>query len=306
VKIRGAAAGLVAVPVGLFAYGAGWSSGAPLPQPRSEVAAAALGKEIAIVGGFDVNGGSSARVDLYAPARDSWRRLPDLPVTVNHAAAAAAGGRLYVVGGYSAGFAGKLRRAFVYSERAWHELPRPPAARAAAGAAIAGGKLYVAGGRSPNGLAQKMLVFDIAGSRWSTVSGPIPREHLAVTAAGGRIYVVGGRKAGYDTNLRAFESYSPASGLWRRLPALPSARGGTGAAAAAGLIVSVGGEEPVGTIASVYAYDLARGRWRALPSLPTPRHGLGVAAVGKRVYVIGGGTEPGLSVSNANESLALG
>ena len=296
---------MLAVAVGV-AHGAGWSSGAPLPQPRSEVAAATLGNEIAIVGGFDVDGGSSARVDVYSPARDSWRRLPDLPVAVNHAAAAASRGRLYVVGGYSAGFAGKLRRAFVYAVGVWHELPQPPAARAAAGAAIAGGKLYVAGGRGPTGLAQKMLVYDIARSRWSTMPGPIPREHLAVTAAGGRIYVLGGRKAGYDTNLKAFESYSPSSGLWRRLPPLPSPRGGTGAAAAAGTIVSVGGEEPAGTIGTVYGFDLARARWRALPSLPTPRHGLGVAAVGKRVYVIGGGTEPGLSVSNANESLALG
>ena len=117
---------------------------------------------------------------------------------------------------------------------------------------------------------------------------------------------MGGRKAGYDTNLKLFESYSPLTGRWGRLAPLPSARGGTGAAAADGLIVSVGGEEPAGTIGSVYGYDLARGRWRALPALPTPRHGLGVAAVGKRVYVIGGGTEPGLSVGSANESLGVG
>ena len=288
------------------AHGAAWVSRTPLPAPRSEVAAATLGSEIAIVGGFDAGGGSSARVDVYSPAADTWRRLPDLPAAVNHASAAAAGGRLYVAGGYSGGLVGTLRRAFVFARGAWRELPRLPAARAAAGAAIVGGKLYVAGGRGPNGLAQRMLVYDIARRRWSTAPGPTPREHLAVTAAGGRIYVVGGRRAGYDTNLALFESYSPQTGRWRRLPRLPSPRGGTGAAAAAGLIVSAGGEAPTGTIGTVYGFDLARGRWRALPNLPTPRHGLGVAAVGKTVYVIGGGTVPGLSVSDANESLALG
>jgi N-acetylneuraminic acid mutarotase len=296
----------LAVALGTAHGAAGWGSGAPLPQARSEVAAAVLGKEIAIVGGFDANGGSSARVDLYSPAADTWRRLPDLPVAVNHAAAAAAGGRLYVAGGYSGGLVGTLGRAFVFERGGWHELPRLPAARAAAGAAIVGGRLYVAGGRGPNGLAQRMLMFDIARRRWSSVPGPTPREHLAVTAAGGRIYVVGGRRAGYDTNLALFESYSPLTGRWRRLPRLPSARGGTGAASAAGMIVSVGGEAPEGTIGTVYGFDLARGRWRRLPDLPTPRHGLGVAAVGKTVYVIGGGTEPGLSVGAANESLPLG
>jgi N-acetylneuraminic acid mutarotase len=69
--------------------------------------------------------------------------------------------------------------------------------------------------------------------------------------------------------------------------------------------VSVGGEAPAGTIRSVYRYDVRRRGWSRLANLPTPRHGLGVAAVGSKVYVIGGGTSPGLSVSQANESLVV-
>ena len=76
-------------------------------------------------------------------------------------------------------------------------------------------------------------------------------------------------------------------------------------AAVAGSIVSVGGEAPSGTIASVFAYDLSRGRWRGLPDLPTPRHGLGVVALGMRVYAVAGGPSPGLTVSGANEYLDL-
>ena len=45
-----------------------WRSHAPLPVPRTEVAAAALGAEIAIVGGYVASGGSSNEVDLYSPA----------------------------------------------------------------------------------------------------------------------------------------------------------------------------------------------------------------------------------------------
>jgi Kelch motif len=86
---------------------------------------------------------------------------------------------------------------------------------------------------------------------------------------------------------------------------LPEARGGTGAAVVSGRLVSVGGEEPAGTIASVFAYSPAARRWRRLPDLPTPRHGLGVVAHGGRVYVVGGGPEPGLTVSGAVESLEV-
>jgi hypothetical protein len=68
----------------------------------------------------------------------------------------------------------------------------------------------------------------------------------------------------------------------------------------------VGGEEPDGTIAEVYAYRIAGRRWVRLADLPTPRHGVGVAALGGRVYVIAGGPEPGLTVSSANEALLVG
>jgi N-acetylneuraminic acid mutarotase len=89
------------------------------------------------------------------------------------------------------------------------------------------------------------------------------------------------------------------------LPLVPDPRGGTGAAALAGRVVSVGGEEPGGTIDEVLEYRIAEGRWVRLADLPTPRHGVGVAALGGRVYVIGGGPEPGLTVSSANEALRL-
>jgi hypothetical protein len=185
-----------------------------------------------------------------------------------------------------------------------------PEGRAAGGAAVVGTKLYVVGGVAPAGnvgrrLATRTLVLDLVRLRWTTITGPTPREHLAVTALGGSVYALAGRLAGIDTNLRTLEAYKPGSG-WRHLPPVPGARGGTAAAALNGRIVSAGGEEPAGTIASVYAYDVARSRWTSLPDLPTARHGLGLAAVGGRVYAVAGGTVPGLSVSATNEVLAVG
>jgi hypothetical protein len=285
------------------ALSGGWQSGTPLPTPRSEVAAAVSGGKIAVVGGFHADGSSARAVDLYSPVDDSWTPLPDLPIPVNHAMAAAAGGKLYVVGGYGEARGQKLRFAFVLDNGRWRSLPPLPAARAAGGAAIIGGKLYVVGGVGPAGLAQQGFALDLRTRRWSAIPGPTPREHLAVTAAGGRIYALAGRTAGIDTNLRVFESYVPSARRWRRLPPVPEARGGTGAAVVGGVLVSVGGEEPQGAIGSVYGFDLARARWSRLPDLPTPRHGLAVAAVGGRVYAIAGGPVPGLTVSGANESL---
>jgi N-acetylneuraminic acid mutarotase len=278
-----------------------WRERAPMPEARSEVAGAAYRGGIAVVGGFRADGSSSERVDYYRPA-SGWSSLPDLPVAVNHAMAGVVGPNLVVVGGYGA--SGPLRRAFALDDSGWRELPPPPEPRAAAGAAVVGGKLYVVGGVTGNGLARTMLVLDPTRRRWTTLRGPTPREHLGVVSLAGRIYAVGGRTAGFDTNLTLVEAWQSGRG-WRKLPSLPSARGGTGVAAAAGSLVSVGGEATTGTIASVYRFRPGARRWTRLPDLPTPRHGLAVVGLANTVYVIAGGPEPGLHVSTANESLAL-
>ena len=276
-----------------------------MPLPRTEVAAAAVGSEIVVVGGFTIDGGASRRADAYSPARDSWRRLPDLPIGVHHAMAVGVAGKAYVLGGYTATGA-TLRTAFVLEDGAWRALPRMPFPRAAAGAGASGRRIVVAGGIGESRrLARTALVFDLRTRRWSSAPGPTPREHLGVTSLAGTIYAVAGRTAGLDTNLLQFESWRPGQARWQRLQPIPDSRGGTGAAALRGQIVSAGGEEPDGTIAEVLAYRIAEKRWIRLADLPTPRHGVGVAAVAGRVYVIGGGPEPGLTVSSANEALEI-
>jgi N-acetylneuraminic acid mutarotase len=288
-----------------------WKRGAPLPLARGEVAAAVTEGRIYVIGGFTANGENSTRVDAFNPGTNTWSQEADLPLPVDHTMAAGHRGRVYVAGGYGPGRS-RLTTLFAFSGDGWTRLAPMPEQRAAGGAAIVNGKLYVVGGTTsstigaaPSDLARTMLVYDIAANRWSTRRGPTPREHLGVATLGGKIYAVGGRTAGFDTNMAMVEVFNPRTGRWSRLPKVPGRRGGTGAAGIGRWIVSVGGEAPSGTIRAVFRYDVKRRRWSRLPNLPTPRHGLGVAAVGGKLYVIGGGTSPGLSVSRANESLAV-
>ena len=161
---------------------------------------------------------NSRRVDAYDPGADSWSRLPDLPVSVDHAAAASWRGRLVVVGGYGADRA-PLRAAFLFDGRSWRRLPAPPEERgAAAAAATADGRVWVVGGRTRTGLAARALSLDLRTLRWRVVPGPTPREHLAATALAGRVYVLAGRLAGLDTNLGTVEAYDPKTNRWSKLP----------------------------------------------------------------------------------------
>ena len=276
-----------------------WQSDPPLPVARSEVAGTAWRGSVVVAGGYLADGRSSSRVDAYDPALRRWTRLQDLPVEVNHAMAAAADGRLYVVGGYGAERAG-----FVLAGGRWRRLPPLPFPRAAGGAAVIGRTLYVAGGVGPLGVAKSMLAYDIPRRRWRTLPGPVPREHLGVTALRSRLYAVAGRKNGRLFSI--VQRWSPSKRRWEGLATVPEPRGGTAAGAAAGLVISAGAESSAGTSAAVYAYAPAANRWRRLPDLPTARHGLAVVGIGARIHVIGGGPQPGLSVSAANESLDVG
>jgi Kelch motif len=297
VKLALALAATVSAAVG------GWRTDPPLPVARTEVAAAVSGGEIVVAGGYVEDNSTTARVDLYDPARRTWRRGPDLPEPLNHVAAATVSGRAVLVGGYGAG--GPSRTAIRLEGDAWKALPPLPWTRAAAAAAALKGRLYVVGGVTDGGLARSMLVYDPARGRWEPLPGPTPRQHLAAAAARGRIYAIAGRSTGSDTNVATVESWAPGERRWRSEPPVPEPRGGTGAAALAGVIVSAGSESPQGTSGAVFAFDVATRRWSRLPDLPTPRHGLGVVAFGGEVHVIGGGPQPGFAFTDANEALAL-
>jgi hypothetical protein len=283
-----------------------WRSAAPVPVARTEVAAALFGREIAVVGGFLASGRNSTRADAYSPIRNRWRRLPDLPTPVDHAMAAGRGSELYVVGGYGPGSVA-LPTGFVLRQGRWIPLPPMPAPRAAAGAAVAGGKLYVVGGvEAPGRLAGQAFAYDFGDRRWSVIAGPRPREHLGAAALGRFVYAVAGRTSGLDTNLDVVEAFDPAANRWRAIPRLPGRRGGTAAAAVSGRLVSAGGEQPGGTIRTVFAYNPSTRRWRRLPSLPRPRHGLGLVGFRGRVFALAGGPQPGLTVSGSNQVLRVG
>src|SRR5919202_3623087 len=90
---------MAAAAAALAAGGRAWRSLAPVPSPRTEVAAAAVGGRIWVLGGYGGDGATLATAEVYDTATGGWSRGPDLPVAVNHAMAATLDGVLYVAGG---------------------------------------------------------------------------------------------------------------------------------------------------------------------------------------------------------------
>lgn len=281
-----------------------WRTLAPAPSERTEVAAAAVGTRIYVIGGYRADGGTVSTVEILDTATGRWERGPDLPVAVNHAMAAAAGGTVYLFGGFQEG-GDASAAAYRLDGGAWRPVSPMPQPRGAGTAVSLEREIYVAGGVNAGGLSRQMLVYDVAADRWSAAPGPpTPREHLGGAGFGGLVYTVGGR-AGGQGNFTAFEVYDPGTGQWRKLPDLPTRRGGLAAAATcSGRIVAAGGEAAA-TFEEAEVYDVRAGTWQALPPMPTPRHGLGVVAIGTWVYTLAGGPRPGLHVANTTEAIDL-
>src|SRR5919201_2498638 len=80
-----------------------WNALTPLPAPRQEVAVAAWGGQVWVIGGFGESAEPMATVETYDPQFNVWETRPPVPEPVHHPAAAVVGDRLFVVGGYTGG-----------------------------------------------------------------------------------------------------------------------------------------------------------------------------------------------------------
>lgn len=277
---------------------------------------AALSRRIYAAGGFTRNGRASAVVEVYDPGANAWSPSVPLPEPLHHAGLVGARGRLYIIGGYTqSGQASRGVWSWGPGSPRWRAEPDLPTRRGALATAVvsyAGREwIHAVGGASRFGADTRLVpaheVFDATRRRWTKAAPlPRPRDHLAAAGAEGRLYVTGGRELSLAANKRWLDSFDPASGNWRRERGMPTARGGLAAASVGRRIFVFGGEQPSGTFEQAEVYDISDREWSSAPDMPTSRHGLGAATIGNRIYVVGGGPVPGLSVSGANEVLAVG
>src|SRR5256712_311760 len=129
-----------------------WTALAPTPTARQEVAAAALGGRVFVIGGFGANGEAVGAVEVYDPATDRWETRAPIPAPTHHPGAAVVNGRLFVARGYSG--RAILRRTplatgYEYDEARNSRATRAPlgSPRGALAVVALGGRLPAIGGR---------------------------------------------------------------------------------------------------------------------------------------------------------------
>jgi N-acetylneuraminic acid mutarotase len=283
-----------------------WSTHAPLPTPRQEVAVATVEDRIVVAGGFGPHAEPVATVDAYRPTTNTWETLTPLPAPVHHAAAVSVNGRLFVIGGFRDRLPPWSAERTVYeydaSRHSWATRAPLLIGRGAHAAAVVSGRIYVAGGRLGSTLSA-VEVYDPETDRWSRVPDmPTAREHLAAVESGGRLWTLGGRASFVGPQYANVEIYDPASETWVAGLPLPAGRGGLAAAALGDHVFVFGGEAPFRIFSATEMYEATGSRWIAKEPMRTPRHGIGAAVLGGRIWIPGGARRPQYAPTDVNEA----
>jgi len=282
-----------------------WSQASPCPVPRFEALGAVVGEELWVMGGFlstELN--VTKRIDIYDPARDSWRLGPELPGAETHAGVAQleASGDFILAGGFVGNVLNRITTGDVWRFEAatsrFSPAPALPTPRAAVAMALVGDTLHAAGGLGADGNTDSaehvVLKLDGANAWTSAAQLPTPRNHGGAASSGGLFFAVAGRH-GWDEvtgDEPLLDAFDPGRGAWQARAPMPLARSEIGASTLTlgdGRLLTVGGSIP-GLLPSddVLVYDPRDDRWSKLPPLPQPLKGVVAARMGAKVVVTTG------------------
>lgn len=189
-----------------------WSEGAPMPTPRGATGWTVLNGRIHVIGG-------------NATGPDAVRGQPGARITGDRSV--------------------NVHEAYDPATDRWTRLAPLPTPRNHLGAAALNGRIHAVLGRSDGNFTMTTHeVYDPATDSWSAAPAvPTGRSGVAVLAHRGYVYAFGGEEMGPAAE-RTFddaERFDPRANRWERLPPMPTARHGLGAAAIDGSIYVVSG-----------------------------------------------------------------
>ncbi len=277
-----------------------WQALAPMPRPRSRMAAGTWQGKFVLVGGENEQG-NVAPVDIYDPQRRIWGRGRAQPDPASNVQAAVVSNRLFVPGGTLAN--GQItNRLAIYNleQDQWQNGAPLPHSLAGYALALYRDKIYLLGGWDGNSIQDRIYRYDIGNGTWSLVGNlPYPSLFAAAAADEQCIYLAGGwdgQQARTDVHC-----YHPETGQWETLPPLQWPRQGAAALLQDNALYVIGGQKegvPFGE-----RLDLLSGTWAkiVLPYSAGWRH-LALLSDGWNLYALGGWAGAYLAVNERYQS----
>ena len=242
-----------------------------------------------VVGGETDPGRATVNmVEVYNPAKDSWRELAPMGTKRRGVGVAILNGLLYVVGGSDGVQA--LRSAECYDPRTntWSSISDLNEERSSVAVAVVGDFLYAVGGYDGiMSCLRSVECYNPGTDTWTYIAEMnIARSMTAVGVLNERLYVIGGYDGASD--LSSCEMYDPNSDSWVMIEEMHTIRCMAGVAVLDNLLYVIGGCQQSQSLNSMEVYNPEKGSWTLAADMTECRSGVGAAVVGKRLYAVGG------------------
>ena len=228
--------------------GRAWTPVTTLPgQGLNAPAAAALGRRVYVIGGFNtVTNVPSDRVYVYDAESGAWSEAAPLPAPRGGHGAAVLDGKIHVVGGGNSRSTIADHSAYDPSANAWRELAPLPRAEGSPAVVVFEGRLYAIGGRSGPSDFGDVYVYDAAADRWTSGPAIEPRGTAGAVVHCGSLYLVGGESQARGESLAEVLRLDAGAAAWQTSIPMPTARNFAHAVPLGGAVYVVGGSPTPG------------------------------------------------------------
>lgn len=279
-------------PAALANFPDRWQAFAPIPEPRSSMAAATYNSNVYIIAGVGPQGISN-KVFRYVTSEDQWEQLSDKPTPVADVKGVVIGEEIYVPGGrLNDGTNSDVLEVYDPRRDTWEQRASLPFGISGYALTDFEGEIYLFGGWDGEKVLDIVLRYDPVDDRWVSMSPmPTPRARAGAASAGGKIYVVGGWTG--SNNVNVSESYMPSRDranetAWEPLESFDDDFEAYSAHSLSELIFVIGKE-------GIYYYSLQNETWNFFSNDPNIHiyKGSAVSSVEGYFFILGGQKENG-------------
>ena len=224
-----------------------------LPEGLASFEAVAVGTDVYVFGGFDVDSTPTDFSAVLDTETGRWKQLPPLPTARYAHTVTLHDGAIYVIGGEGRGGAVEQVDVFDPVRRTWSTGAPMPDARAAHDAVAAGEVIYVLGGWSGDSPSDIVQTYDPATGTWETApSLPEGMSRAGATFHDGRLWV------SLHESSYVLDVSGGGGGGWQPANALTVSRHGLGYVAVGDRIYAIGGctESPLRDVRTVDVLDV--------------------------------------------------
>jgi len=265
-----------------------WTSGTAMPTSRMGAAAAAVGKDIYVVGGYNISSFLGVN-EIYNTKTNAWTTGASDPHPRGFGAYAVVNKILYVFGGSDGSELLNLTESYNPATNTWTTLAPMPYVQLSASAVAVKNIIYVIGGQNNSEYLASVASYNTTTNTWTEAAPLLIAKGWSAVGLLGTTVVAADGSEGAGTYFGDNEAYNAKTNTWAALTADPTPREAGCFAAIKGQLYVAGGNN--GSLLTLNeAYNAKTKSWATLAPMPNGVFGAAASVqAGGRLYCFGGG-----------------